>query len=284
MPEKLTVKVYTPHSSIKNLSALIGDIFNSLKNANQLGYTLAQRDIKSQYRQSFLGILWAFINPVFNTILWIFLTGSGIIKVSNTSIPYPLYVFIGTMLWGVFTESVVAPINQTNSLKGILTKINFPQEAIIISAVYQIFFNSIIKVGLVLVAVLSMGIYPDWHILLFPLGLLVIIFTGIAIGLMLTPIGVLYGDITRGLPLVLQMAMYVTPIVFPMPQNGSVAGLFKANPFTPLFINTRNWITGQGSVDILSFIIVAVVFLFLLFIAIIIFRIAMPILVERMSS
>ena len=168
------------------------------------------------------------------------------------------------MLWGVFTESVVAPINQTNSLKGILTKINFPQEAIIISAVYQIFFNSIIKVGLVLVAVLSMGIYPDWHILLFPLGLLVIIFTGIAIGLMLTPIGVLYGDITRGLPLVLQMAMYVTPIVFPMPQNGSVAGLFKANPFTPLFINTRNWITGQGSVDILSFIIVAVVLLLFL--------------------
>jgi len=284
MPEKLTVKVYTPHSSIINLSALIGDIFKSLKNANQLGYTLAQRDIKSQYRQSFLGILWAFINPVFNTILWIFLTGSGIIQVSNTSIPYPLYVFIGTMLWGVFTESIVAPINQTNSLKGILTKINFPQEAIIISAVYQIFFNSIIKVGLIIFAVFAMGIYPDWHILLFPLGLLVIIFTGIAIGLLLTPIGVLYGDITRGLPLVLQMAMYVTPIVFPMPKNGYVAALFKVNPFTPLFLNTRNWLTGQSSVDVLSFIIVAIIFLFLLFIAIIIFRIAMPILVERMSS
>jgi lipopolysaccharide transport system permease protein len=142
MHENLSVKIYTPHSSIKNLSALIGDILNSFKMANQLGYTLAQRDIKSQYRQSFLGIFWAFINPLFNTILWIFLSKSGVVQIVDTPIPYPLYVFIGTMLWGIFTDSITSPITQTNAAKGILTKINFPVEAIIVSTLYQNIFNA----------------------------------------------------------------------------------------------------------------------------------------------
>lgn len=282
---ELPVKVYTPHSSVKKPGLLVKEIISSFKAGNRLGYMLAQRDIKSQYRQSFLGILWAFINPVFNTMIWLFLSGSGIVTVAGTNIPYPLYVFSGALLWGIFTESVMGPIQQTNAAKSILTKINFPQEAIIISAIYQNLFNSSIKVTLLLIAVFAMGVYPDWHIVLFPLGLLALIVIGTTIGLLLTPVGVLYGDISKGLPFILQLGMYVTPVVFPMPQNDSwVATLFKANPLTSIILNTRNWVTGQASVDIVNFAITTGVFILLMVVSVVIFRIAMPILVERMSS
>jgi lipopolysaccharide transport system permease protein len=285
MESELPVKVYTPHSSVKNPLVLIREVIGSFKLGNQLGYMLAKRDIKALYRQSFLGILWAFINPIFNTLIWLFLSSSGIIKLGSTAIPYPLYIFSGALLWGIFSESVTGPIQQTNAAKSILTKINFPQEAIIISAIYQNLFNSSIKIALLVIAVFAMGVYPDWHIIFFPLGVLALIITGTTIGLLLTPVAVLYGDISKGLPFILQLGMYVTPVVFPMPQtNNWVSSIFKANPLTSIVVNTRNWVTGQPSADILNFVIVSIVAIFLLLLSIIIFRIAMPILVERMSS
>ncbi len=101
-----------------------------------------------------------------------------------------------------------------------LAKINFPREALVMSGILQTLFNGGIKIALLLVVLLIFGIYPELDLLLFPLAVASLILAGTAFGLLLTPVGLLYTDIGKGLPLVLQFLMYVTPVVFPMPTGG----------------------------------------------------------------
>jgi lipopolysaccharide transport system permease protein len=280
----LPVTVYTPDSRLQHPARMLREMFGDLWAGRELAWRLAVRDISAQYRQAFLGLLWAFILPLANTLTWIFLQGSGVVRMSETALPYAVYVFTGTMLWAIFMEALNAPLKQTESARSMLAKLNFPREALIVSGIYQTLFNAAIKVVLLLVALPLFGILPGWSLLLFPLGVLSLVLVGTAIGLLLTPVGLLYTDIGRGLPLVMQFLMYVTPVVFPMPQAGWAATLFQLNPLSPLILTARDWLTGVPPEFLGAFVVVNLLTLVLLLLVWVVYRLAMPILIERMSA
>jgi lipopolysaccharide transport system permease protein len=242
------------------------------------------RDIKAQYRQTALGLLWAFILPLAHTLTWIFLNASGIVTVRETVLPYPVYVFTGTMLWAVFMDAVNAPLPQTMAAKPMLAKINFPREALVVSGICQTLFNAGIKIVLLLAVLAVMGIWPGWGLLWFPLGLVSLILAGTALGLLITPVGLLYTDVGKSLPLLLQFLMYLSPVVFAMPSGGFAALIYKLNPMTPLVLNARNWLTGQPPEFLAYFAAINLLLLALLLAVWVVYRAAMPILIERMSA
>jgi len=129
--------------------------------------------------------------------------------------------------------------------KALLAKIKFPREALIVSGVYQTLFNAAIKLGILLLVLPFLGVHPGWGGLLIPVGLLSLVLTGTAVGLMITSLGVLYGDIGRGIPLITQFLMYLSPVVFPLATTGWTATLMRLNPLTPLILNARAWFTGE---------------------------------------
>jgi lipopolysaccharide transport system permease protein len=280
----LPVTVYTPDSSLANPLRMLGDMFRDLGAGRELAWRLAVRDISAQYRQTLLGFVWAFIGPVANTIVWVFLSGSGVITLNTTDLPYPVYVFIGTMLWGIFTDALNTPSNVTNSARSMLAKINFPREALILSGIYINLFNAAIKMALLLGVPFYLGIKPTWSLLLFPLGVLSLILIGNTIGLLLTPLGMLYTDIGRITGLGMQFLFYITPAVFPMPKESWAALIFKYNPLTPLIETARDWLTGQAPNFLDYYGIVMAVTLILLLFFWAFYRLSMPIIIERMSS
>jgi lipopolysaccharide transport system permease protein len=282
MTHKITI--YTPESSLRTPRKMLAGMLHDVWTGRELAWQLAVRDIKAQYRQTALGLLWAFILPLAHTLTWIFLSGSGIVTISETALPYPVYVFTGTMLWAIFMDAVNAPLQQTIAAKPMLAKINFPREALVISGIYQTLFNGGIKIVLLLGALIYLGIYPGWSLLLFPLGVLSLILAGTAMGLLLTPVGVLYTDIGKTLPLLMQFLMYLTPVVFPMPKSGWAAVVFSINPMTPLILTTRDWLTSVPPAHIGAFAVINGLLLLLLLAVWIIYRAAMPILIERMSA
>lgn len=281
---QLPVTVYSPESSLASPVKMLRDMFHDLSSGRELALRLAVRDIKAQYRQAFLGILWAFILPLANTVTWIFLSKSGIVKVSDTGLPYPVYVFTGTMLWAIFMDALNAPMQQVNNARSMLSKLNFPREALIVSGIYQTLFNATIKVVLILAALLLMGIQPGWSLLLLPLGVLSLVLVGTTLGMLITPVGLLYGDIGRAMPLLMQFFMYVTPVVFPMPKDGWAATLFNLNPLTPLILTSRDWLTGQDPAMWSQFLAVNAIAAILLLVVWAVYRLAMPILIERMGG
>lgn len=283
MPEP-RITVYTPDSSLAHPHTMVREMFRDLFRGRELAWRLALRDIRSQYRQAFLGILWAFITPLATTITWVFLSGTGIVSVGETDLPYPVYVFTGTLLWSILIDAINAPLQNTNATRGMLAKLNFPREAILVSGIYQVMFNAGIKIMLLIGALLLIGIGLGWSLLLFPLSIMSLLLVGTTIGLLITPIGMLYTDVSKAIPLLMNFAMYLTPVVFPMPKEGWVAILYQVNPLTPLILTARDWLTGF-SPDLLGyFLAVNVVAFGLLLVAWIAYRLAMPIVIERMSA
>lgn len=252
--------------------------------SREIAWQLAVRDIKAQYRQTALGLIWAFILPLANTAAWLMIHNAGIVTVRHTHLPYPIFVFTGTMLWAIFMDAVNAPLQQTIAAKPMLAKINFPREALVVSGIYQTLFNAGIKLVVTLAALLIMGVAPGMGLTYFPVALLSLILAGTALGLLLTPTGVLYSDIGKALPLLMQFFMYLTPVVFPMPQSGWAAALFQVNPLTPLIVTARDLLTGMAPTYIGAFMMVNAGMLVLLALVWVVYRAAMPILIERMSA
>lgn len=280
----LRTTIYTPDSLLSHPQELFRKMFRDLAASRQLAWRLMLRDISAQYRQTFLGFLWAIILPLTNTLVWIFLSSSGVVNVSDTPIPYPIYVFTGTMLWAILMDALNAPLQVVTASKSMLAKINFPREALIMSGMYQTMVNALIKLALLLVVLLVMGINPGWSVLLFPIALISLILVGTLIGLALTPVGLLYTDVGKAIPLLMQFLMYLSPVVFAMPKEGLAATLFQLNPLTPLILTARDWLTGLTPEYLGYFLVVNMITIVLLIVFWVVFRLAMPILIERMGS
>lgn len=278
----MQIKTYEPAKRNSNFLSLIREMIKDLISSLSLAKRLFLRDKKAEYRQSIFGILWAFITPLANALVWIFLSASGAVNIEGTGIPYPLFVFIGTMLWSIFSDSVNMPLIQTNSSKDLISKINFPKEAILVAGFYKMMFNTSIKIGIIIIALIFFKITFSITLIGFLIGIIFLVFFGIAIGLFLTPIGMLYTDVGRAIPMFLSFLMYLTPVVYKETKFKSLQNFINLNPLTPLINTTRNFAT-EGEIDNPVYLISILIFTLIIgFIGWIFYRISIPIIVERM--
>lgn len=277
---ELETRIYQRENKLsfgKHLKESLSDIYSSRFLARQL----AERDIKAQYRQSYLGIIWAFITPLVTSAVWIFLTLSGTIQVTETGIPYPLFVFSGTLVWSIIIESINSPAQNTNGARGIMNKINFPKEALIISGLYKLLFNTSIKILLLMAFIFLFGIGFHWSLFLLPFAIFGLLLFGTTIGLFITPIGMLYNDVGKIISMVLNFIMYITPVVYAIPKEGVMREVMQINPLTPLIVTTRDLLTGSYPDFLIYYLAVIAFCIPLFFIGLVFYRISIPIIVER---
>lgn len=276
----LETRIYQKENNIslwKLLKESLGDIYSSRFLARQL----AERDIKAQYRQSYLGIIWAFITPLATAAVWVFLNLSGTIQVTDTGIPYAVYAFSGTLLWSIMVEAINSPTTSTKSARGIMSKINFPKEALIISGIYKLLFNSSIKILLLVAFVFIFGIGFNWSLLLLPFVIIGALIFGTTIGLFLTPISMLYTDVGKVVSMGFSFLMYITPVVYAIPAEGLLRKIMILNPFTPIILTSRDLIVGASPEYLTYYFFVLAISLPLFFLGLLAYRISIPIIVER---
>ncbi len=284
MDRPLKETVYTPDSELLSFGRLIRNMGSDLFASRELAWRLLVRNISAQYRQSLLGYAWAFIPPILTTLIWVFLQSQRVFNIADTGMPYPVFVLSGTILWQTFTEALNSPLQMVNENKSMLTKINFPREALVLAGAGQVLFNLLIRV--VLLGIIMMWFKLPLHasLLLVPVGILTLVGFGLALGLLLTPLGMLYQDVGRALGFVTQAFFFLTPIIYPVPQANWAELLIKLNPVTPLLQTTRDWlIVGEASL-LPAFLLVSSISTILLLIGWLMYRIAMPHLVTRMNA
>ena len=263
---------------------LLKDSLKAIYDSRFLSRQLASRDIKAQYRQSYFGILWAFITPLTTAFVWIFLNQSGIISLTDTGVPYPVYAFTGTIIWSIIIDAINAPMQSTNAARSILTKINFPKEALIVSGIYKLLFNSLIKIVLIIVFLVIYGVPFQGLLFLFPLGLIGIIFCGTTLGLLLTPMGLLYNDVGKLIGLGMRFMMYAAPVVYMIPSKGLMKTVMEWNPFTPLVTVTRVLLIGSPMPYLDYYLWILILCIPLFFVVLVIYRISIPVIAERLSA
>lgn len=276
----------TRYSALSSGSTLdtFKKIGQDLPKSHQIALRLFKRDLKARYRQSLLGLFWAIFPPLLTASLWIFLKSHKVANFGETDIPYPLFVFTGTMLWQIFSEAFNKPLQAISSNKSVLIKINLPTESLILSGFYDTVFKTTIKVGLLSIVFFVFNLSPTWNLFLFPIGIFSLVLCGFALGIFIVPLGMLYNDIKQFVSIGLPFLMYLTPVVYPMHERGTIGLIMKLNPMAILISETRNMFTGQSLESLPSFFLLISILFLLLFFGLLIFKKSVPLLIERTGS
>lgn len=276
--------VYTPESQLRHPRQLVREMWLGLLASRELAWQLLVRDIKAQYRQSWLGIFWAFVPAIAAAVGLTLAKNANIINVGETDLPYPAYVLFGTTLWQTFAETLRMPIDAVSKAMPMLVKINIPKEAIVLAGLGQVFFNIGIKFILIAGMFVWFRIPVGLGTLVAPVALLHLVALGTFIGLLLVPVGVLYQDVSRLLMFAISGWLFLTPVIYPTPKDGLFGAIVGLNPVTPLLVTTRELAIGVELSYAREFWLVSGIAIAGLLVGWVVYRTSLPLLVERMSA
>lgn len=282
--ERLSTVTYTNESQIRSPKILFSQMINDFVESKELGLRLFLRDFRAQYRKSMLGFFWAIVPPIAMALVFIVLQSKKVVNFDTGEIPYPLFAIIGSCLWQLFVESLNFPLKTVSLSKSMLAKINFPRESLIISALCQSLFSLFIKLIIISIALIYFGVQVSFLTIFSLPIILMIILLGIAIGILLTPFGTLYTDVTPGITIFAQFWFFLTPVVYPAPQSFPFNLIAILNPVSPILIGARDLLILGHMDNFLPTILTIICTLILFLISWIIFRISMPIIIERISA
>jgi lipopolysaccharide transport system permease protein len=275
--------VYTPESRIRSPRRLLSEMAQDLWLSRTLAWRLFVRDIQAQYRSSFLGTLWAVVPAAITAAGLTFASQSGVLNVGETDVPYPAFVMLGTVLWQTFLDAFNGPEAAIKASRAVLSRVKFPHEAIILSQLGQVLFNLLLKLALLVILFVVFSVAVSWKIILAPFALVSLILLGTGIGLFLVPINHLVQDISRAMEVILLVWFFLTPVIYPVPDQPVIARLVKLNPVTPLLVTARELMTTGVVSDPIGFAVVSGLAIASLLFGWLVFRLSIPFLVERIS-
>ena len=283
-PKTIPISIYTPASQLTEPGHLFRGMLRDMVMSRELAWRLLVRNISSRYRHTLFGYVWAFLPPIMTAGVFVFLQKAGYFTVGQTQVPYAVFVLTGLILWQAFADAVHAPLRLVQQSHSILTKVNFPRESLILAGVGEVLFASLIRLGLLVLALLWYGIDPPWTAIWFPFGVFALIGMGIALGLLITPVAILYHDVGQALPFVLYLWMFLTPVIYPAPATWPGSLLVLLNPVSPVLDTTRDWLFSGAPHYVSGFFAVCGLTVLALLAGWLLYRLALPILIERMSA
>jgi lipopolysaccharide transport system permease protein len=275
---------YTPESSLRHPLRLFAQMWRDLLASRPLAWRLLVRDIRAQYRQSLLGIAWVVLPPVVMAAGFTLAGQSNVIKIAATELPYPAFVMLSMLLWQTFVEALNGPVQAVSNAKQMLTRINFPRESVVLAKLGEVFFNFGVKLILIALIFIWYQIPLKPTVLLAPLALLQLILLGTFFGLLLAPVGALYQDVSNAITVFTGLWLFLTPVVYPLPGAGTFGAIVRANPVTPLLVTTRELATTGIVSDPTRFLIVSAITIVGVLVTWVMFRLAMPFVIERVSA
>jgi lipopolysaccharide transport system permease protein len=276
---------YSSASEMRRPWLLASAIFSGLYSGRSLARRLFVRNLTSTYRQSLLGFFWILIPTIAQIATWSFLAKQHLLVTEQLpGVPYIMFIAVGSLLWQLFFDAIQAPLQAVNANQGIITRINFPRESLILVSGGEVLFDFLVRAVLVTAICFYFGVSWSVSTLMAPVFLLGLFLLGISIGLLLTPIGILYHDIARSLSILSPFWMVLTPVVYLVPDTTIFRTWSAINPPAGLLSSTRDLLlTGDASMFV-----VALVWLGLsipaFLAALVWFRIGFPIFVERLAN
>lgn len=212
------------------------------------------REVSVRYKQTLLGALWAIFQPLITMIIFTFIfnrvAGIGF----GEGIPYPIGLYVGLLLWQFFSGTLTNASNSMVINSAIIQKVYFPRLIIPASTVttglVDLAFASIVLIGMMF----YYGYCPHVAgILTLPLLLAISIMASLGIGLFLASLNIKYRDVRYALPFVIQILMYVTPVIYPASMldghRWAKNLMLWLNPISGAISNARAGLLGVGALD-----------------------------------
>ncbi len=209
----------------------------------QLLLSLTWRDIRIRYKQSALGIGWAILLPLSMMLIFTFVFTRAIdaSKVMDVAMPYALYAYLGLVPWTFFSQALGSAVNSLVANRNLVTKVYFPREVFPLACIGSSFVDFCVATSVLVVLIgyyHVRGIYaftPHATLLFLPIVMLVQVTMMIGIGLILSMANLFYRDVRQLFTVTIQLLMFVSGVVVPLPQDGSLlARVVGLNPIVPV--------------------------------------------------
>lgn len=238
---------------IKPKSSLLSIDFREIWQYRDLYRMFVKRDIVTWYKQTILGPLWFFIQPIMTTVMFMVVFG-GIAKISTDGLPQPLFYLAGICLWQYFAES----LNQTSKTfidnANVFGKVYFPRLVVPMATVTSNLVRLAIQMGLFLLVFgyymifTSAPVHPNIYALLTPVLILILAGLALGFGILFSSLTTKYRDLVFLLSFIVQLWMYATPVIYPLStiSDPRLKMLMQANPLSSIMETFKFGMLGVG--------------------------------------
>jgi lipopolysaccharide transport system permease protein len=218
-------------------------------------WLFVKRDFVAQYKQTVLGPLWHFIQPIFTTLMFLFIFGK-IANIPTDGIPPVVFYMSGITIWNYFSACLTATSSTFVANAGIFGKVYFPRLVIPLSTVMSNMVKFGIQFLLLLAAMIYYGVVTHhFHFgfswLLIPLLVLMMAALGLGLGIIISSLTTKYRDFNVLIGFAVQLLMYATPVAYPLSflKGKSYAAWVQWNPLSPIVESFRYALFGVGEIN-----------------------------------
>jgi lipopolysaccharide transport system permease protein len=229
---------------------------------------LAYRDLRIRYAQTFLGLLWAFVQPAATLFIFILVFGKAI-QIDTGSTPYPVFAIAGLASWTYFSFVLNQSGNSIIGAQEMVKKIYFPRLVIPLSKAVVGFVDFAVTLLFLVMFMIYYGVSIKSTIIFLPVFFLLAVLSALSVGIWLSALTIRYRDFQHVVPFIVQFGLYATPIAYPasvvtsqLPDWANT--LYYLNPMAGVVEGFRWSIIGGAPPHTLSYIsFVVVVLLFI---------------------
>jgi lipopolysaccharide transport system permease protein len=221
-------------------------------------WLLVRRDFVAFYKQTILGPIWFFVQPIASTITYSFIFGN-LAGLGTDGLPAPLFYLAGIIAWTYFSDCLTKTSTVFRDNAGIFGKVYFPRLIMPLSLVVSNLVRFAVQMLLFVILMIyfsfnGANITIGWTVLLFPVLVVLMAGQGLGFGLLVSALTTKYRDLVMLLTFAIQLFMYTTTVVYPLSTlQGKMHTLISLNPMTPIIEGTRKCLLGQGEFGLFSF-------------------------------
>ena len=262
---------------IKGHTSLFDLKFNDVWRYRDLLLMFVKRDFVSFYKQTVLGPLWFFIQPLFTTIVFTFVFGN-LAKISTDGLPQQLFYLSGITAWNYFSDCLSKTSTVFRDNAAIFGKVYFPRLIMPLSIVVSNLIRFVVQLLLLVIMMVYFGIqganfHVTYAIFFFPFLVVLMALLGLGLGLIITAMTTKYRDLTFLVSFGVQLLMYGTTVIYPLsaaPEK--YKSIIELNPMTGIIEAFRFAFLGKGEFTVWSISYSIIVTLIVLFFGVIIFN------------
>lgn len=176
-------------------------------------YTLGMRDITLRYRQTALGVLWVILQPLLAAGIFSFVFGR-VARLPSDGIPYFVFSFAGLLGWNAFSNTLTKASGSLLGNTNLVQKVYFPRMILPIATVFSSLVDFVVALGMMVVLLFTNHIHLHAGLLMLPVWLLLSLLLAVGFGLILSALTVSYRDVQYTLPVLIQFALYASPVAY----------------------------------------------------------------------
>jgi lipopolysaccharide transport system permease protein len=275
------IRVYSAESSAFHVGEVVRSMVSGMLKSRYVAYRLVLKDIKESYSGSVLGFVWDLLDPLILAGIFYYLMQTRLISAEGLGMPASVFVVYGMMLYQTYTESITLSMDLMNRSKNLLNHLNIAPEALVISVACRVGFNSLFRIGVMLVFSIMAGVFSPIGFLKFIVLFPLMIIWGMAPGLLLAPFNTIYKDVGRIVRLIIVPLRFLAPVIYAIPAGTMLDKLQVINPVTMILVNLRSLAVNNSFIDVPMLLLHGGVVLVVGLVGWFLFHISIPILSER---